>query len=56
MENKELIDWLEIKSQLKEEYQIEDWADWMKDKRVDNVLSTFISLKYLVNQQLKEKV
>lgn len=49
--NKE-IDWNLIKQQLKEEFQIEDWDDWGRDKRVENILSTYISLKHLINKQL----
>lgn len=51
--NKE-IDWQKVKNDLKEEYQIEDWNEWISDKRVSNYLDALISIRILVEKQLKE--
>lgn len=48
------IDWNKIKSDLKEEFQIEDWNDWQTDKRVSNFLDAFIEIRYLINKQLEK--
>lgn len=49
------INWDKIKEQLKEEFQIENWNDWGQDRRINNILEAFISMKYLVEKQLKEE-